>query len=205
MDRYRYGLNRIAPATGAVVTLEQAKHNCSIDDDDHDTVLADLIAQATDYCQERTDVSLLTETWQMTLDAFPRAKWIDIPRWPLQSIESVTYIDTNGDSREIAPEQFAVRIDHNGRGRVALKNWAAWPTTARTPDAVAITFRSGWPAAANVPPQWSRIVLMLVTWWFEQREAGVVGTITGQAPFGVEALLRSAAGVSDVDDFDLLD
>ncbi|QDV26740.1 head-tail connector protein [Aureliella helgolandensis] len=202
MDRYRYGLRKTVYACEDVVTLDQARRNCSVDEDDHDETLADLIHQARDYVEERTNCSLTTTTWEMAIDAFPRAKWLSLPRWPLQSVESIAYTAADGSEATIAADQLAVRIDEHGRGRVALKKWAEWPATESTPDAVRITFKAGWTEPLAVPRQWTRAILMLISWWFEQREAAVLGSAT-TVPLGVDALIDSASTADDFEDFDL--
>lgn len=203
MDAYRYALRRTEYACEDVISLDQAKRNCAIDGDEHDDTLVELIHQALDHVEERTDCSLTTTTWEMTFDAFPRAKSLDLPRWPLQSVESVTYVDAAGELQTIDTAKFVVRKDDYGRGRLALKGWESWPTTQCTPDAVTIAFKAGWEESAHVPPQWSRALLMLVAWWFEQREAGVIGVQASTVPLGIDALLDSAATADDFDEFDL--
>lgn len=202
MDPFRYALRRTEYACEDVISLDQARRNCSIDGDDHDDTLVELIHQALDHVEERTDCSLTTTTWSMTFDAFPTQCWLMLPRWPLQSVESITYTDAAGEEQTIDSSKFAVRIDDNGRGRLALKNWESWPATLSTPDAVTIAFKAGWTESAHVPPQWSRALLMLVAWWFEQREAGIVGSAQ-TVPFGIEELIASAATVDDFSDIDL--
>lgn len=186
------------------MTLEAARHNCSLSDGDHDEALTSLIQQAREYCEERTDVSLITTQWLMTFDRFPRCEnWLYLPRWPLASVDQIQYVDSTGTLATISTDSIVTRIDSQGRGRFALVDWTSWPDTRVTPDAVKITFTAGWTAPELVPAMWQRAILMLVTWWFEQREAAVLGTIANTAPIGVDDLLAAAAAVDDFDDFDL--
>jgi uncharacterized phiE125 gp8 family phage protein len=202
-DRYRYALRLIEPPSEDVISLEQARRNSSVDGDDHDEMLVELIQQARNYCEEQTDVCLLTATWEMTFDKFPcGSKPIELPRWPAQSIESVLYTDGAGDEQSIELDQLRLRIDDLGRGRLARAAWATWPITLDTPDAVKIQFKAGWLTPEAVPAVWTRAQLMLVSWWFEQREAGVYGQ-AARAPIGVDDLLANAAAIDDFEDFDL--
>lgn len=205
MDRFRYSLRKIATSSDEVVSLLQARHNCSVDGDEHDQALMELLAQARTFCEDRTDCCLLTTTWEMTFDAFPRAKRLLLPKWPLQSLTSMQYVDSNGATQSIDVNEFSIRLDDHGRGRIARKNWACWPVTALTPDAVKIEFVAGWQSAEKVPPTWSRAILMLVAWWLEQREAGVLGISSMEAPIGVADLLDSVSTADDIGDFDLCD
>lgn len=202
-DRFRYALRLVEPPTEDVISLEQARRNTSIDEDDHDEMLVELILQARNYCEEQTDVCLLTATWEMTFDKFPcGAKPLELPRWPAQTIESVIYTDPAGQEQTLDVSTLSLRIDELGRGRLARVAWNAWPATLDTPDAVRIQFKAGWQSPEAVPAVWTRAQLMLVSWWFEQREAGVYGQ-AAKAPVGIDDLLANAAAIDDFEEFDL--
>lgn len=204
MDRFRFATRLITPPEEDVVSVDQARRNCSVDDTEHDETLAELIQQARNYCEENTDVCLLTTVWEITCDAFPAgAGPIVLPRWPLQGIVGVYYIDSAGDEQSIELADLSLRIDDLGRGRLSRVRWAAWPATLHTPDAVRIRFTAGWQTPEDVPAVWTRAQLMLIAWWFEQREAGVLGTIAAKAPIGIDDLIQSAATVDDFDEFEV--
>jgi uncharacterized phiE125 gp8 family phage protein len=67
---------------------------------------------------------------------------------------------------------------------------------------VQIEFTAGWTGASDVPAQGSRAILLLVAWWFEQREAGSFDS-PQNIPYGVDAIIDSAATVDDFGDFEL--
>ena len=205
MDRFRYALRKLATSTDEVVSLAAARHNCAADGDEHDQALIEILAQSRTFVEERTDCSLLSTTWEMTFDQFPRSKKLYLPKWPLQSLVAVHYVDANGDSQTIDVDEFSIRLDDSGRGRIARKNYAPWPSTAITPDAVRIEFIAGWDSPEKVPPTWSRAILMLTAWWLEQREAGVLGISAVDAPIGVKDLIDSASTADDFGEFDLCD
>ncbi|MFO0939831.1 MAG: hypothetical protein U0930_03610 [Pirellulales bacterium] len=141
MDRFRYSLRKLSQSAEDVVSLDAARHNCAVDGTEHDQALVELLSQAREYCQSQTDVCLLTTTWEMTFDRFPRrSKYLYLPKWPLQSLIAVNYVDATGANQSIDLSEFTTRLDDHGRGRIARKNWAVWPTTAATPDAVKIQF-----------------------------------------------------------------
>jgi uncharacterized phiE125 gp8 family phage protein len=203
MDRFRYALRKLTPSAEEPVSLAAARANCAVDGTDHDATLVGLLAQAREYVEEKTDCSLLTTEWEMTLDAFPRAKYLYLPRWPLQSITAIEYTASDGTTQEIDDAAIRLRLDDHSRGRIALAGWSPWPVTASTPDAVAVRFVAGWPSPELVPAMWSRAILMLVAWWLEQREAGIIGGGAVEAPIGVAELLNSVATTDDFGDLDL--
>jgi uncharacterized phiE125 gp8 family phage protein len=205
VDPYRYSLRKLQPSLDDVVSLDQAKHNAALDGTEHDQAMVECLWQAREYIEQRTDCSLLATTWEITMDAFPKAKAIYLPRWPLQSIVEVNYVDTQGQSQAIPSEDLVLRLDDHGRGRFALRKWARWPAVDDTPDAVRVEFVAGWPSAVAVPPTFTRAMLMLSAWWFEQREAGIVGVSAIEAPLGIRELIDSMATSDDFGDFDLCD
>lgn len=203
-DQFRYALQRLTQPSEEPISLEQARFNCSIEDSDNDDALLDLVRQSREYCEERTDAALIACQWKMTFDYFPRCSaWLTLPRWPLQAVDSIEYVNWDGTLATIDTDNVVVRKDSHGRGRIALVDWANWPSTRNTPDAVRVTFTAGYLSASEVPSTWQRALLMLVAWWFEQREAGVLGTIASTAPIGVDDLLAAAAAVDDFEEFDL--
>ncbi len=119
IDRYRYSLRRITNPAIEAVSLDQAKRNARLDTSDHDETLTELIAEARRYCEERTDVCLITTQWELTMDAFPDRRWLYLPRWPIASVDSISYVQPDGSTTTLATNQVSLRRDDHGRGRIA--------------------------------------------------------------------------------------
>lgn len=180
----------VAPAAEPVTTAE-AKAHLRVDGADDDSYIAALVAAAREYCEGMQRRAYVTQTWTLTLDGFPAGgrTYIDIPLPPLQSVSSITYLDSTGDSQTWASSNYTV--DAKGTpGRVALAPDAVWPTTqAGRINAVTITFVAGYGLAADVPESMKQAIYLLVGDWYGNREAQVVGTVTQRLSFSVGALL----------------
>lgn len=117
------------------------------------------------YVEELCDRDLLTTTRTLKLDYFP-ACVIRLDRPPWQSVTSITYLDTAGDSQTLSTDYYGFNAD---RGRIYLKYGKLWPSTYSQADSVTITFVSGWSSAASVPAAIRQAVLRELAFQWEYR------------------------------------
>src|SRR3954471_23227089 len=97
----------VAPAIEPV-TLQEAKDFARVDGLEDDGLIASLIVTARQLAELATRRALITQTWVLKADAFPRARgnggWrfarrnapddsIRLPLPPLQSVTSIRYVD----------------------------------------------------------------------------------------------------------------
>jgi hypothetical protein len=166
-----------------------------------------------------TGRALITQTLALTLDGFPSG-WnplagqqanaggyyrersylggsglrpILLPRPPLQSVTSITYVDaTTGAVLTWDPSLYTVETpsgDYAEPGRIFPTVGQIYPIARAQPGAVVITFVAGYGTAAAVPAALKAGHLLLVGNWWRNREAGEI--VRGSAdvlPFGVDAL-----------------
>lgn len=100
----------------------------------------DVIETATGANVRRHRV-ILASTFELKLCAFPGGGVIEIPRTPLVSVSSITYVDTAGDAQTLATTAYSVRVNEN---RIVLAYNQAWPSTrGGYEDQVTITFVAG--------------------------------------------------------------
>jgi uncharacterized phiE125 gp8 family phage protein len=193
-------LSVVTPAAGLPVSLDAARRNSRIDTTDEDTRLTELIGAATKYVQRHTDTALITQTLSWKMDLFPRNKKpphsatrpLYLPTWPVQSLVSVSYVDMDGNTQTIPTNTIALRSPAFGHSRIARQNWEAWPSVKATPDAVDIRFIAGFGAThASVPDEFQQAILLLVSHWFENREAALGGSMSKEIEFSVSALIET--------------
>lgn len=190
----------VDPAEFAV-GLDEVKAYARIDADNNteDALLLQMIAEATDLIEGPNGLisrTLLTQTWQWKIDEFPSggATFFEIPLPPLQSISSITYVDTAGATQTWDASEYVVDTN-SSPGRVELAYQATWPTTRDILNAVTITFVSGYGAdRTDVPTGIRRGIAMLVTHWFDNRNpvvfGGQVSRIPRVVPLGIMSLLN---------------
>lgn len=195
------GLILITPPATEPLTLLQAKNHLRLEDDvnDDDALVSALIVAAREYAEVYTARALITQQWQLVMDDFPRARLYGervprefrLPKPALQSVESITYLASDGTSATLAEDQYIVDTASIS-GRIALAQGACWPCVLCQANAVTVSFTCGYgDNASDVPKGIIQAMLLLVGHWYENREAINVGNIVTPLSFAVDALLSA--------------
>lgn len=172
-----------------VVSLTDAKTYLRVSHDDEDTRIRDLIDAATRYIETRIDRDLLTKCHQMILCGFPAE--FEIPRPPTQAVLRIEYYDENNVLRTLPSSQWYAYQDGEYT-RVINEVDTTWPSTASRPDAVILTYESGYgDSQDDVPRRAKQAILMLARHWYDNPTAVVTGTIATDVPLTVASLVRS--------------
>jgi len=191
----RYSLKQtVAPAIEPV-TLDEAKAHLRVDTDDENAYITSLIAASRHMVEAYTQRQLITATFTAKFDDFPTGTAsLPVPRTPLGSVSSVTYVDYNGVTQTLSSAIYEV-ISDDTEAYVVLKPSQVWPTVQSLKrQAVTVTFTAGYGNATTDVPEAARsAILMLVGNLFENREAVATGTIAVKVPFALEALLDSVS------------
>ena len=181
------GYRLITPPAAFPVTLAEAKAQCRVDHADDDAILNRLIAAATSYLDARAGVlnrCLINQTWELTLDAFPPDE-IQIDLGPVQSIVDVNYDDPSGAAQSLVVTSYILDAASPTAWVVPQDDW---PATIEAVNAVRVRFIAGYGGtSAAVPDAIRHAILMLVSHWYENREA--VGQPQAELPMAVTALL----------------
>lgn len=156
-----------------------------------DNLLTRLIAGAREYVEHYLRQSLITQTWDLYLDEWPIANFINLPMSPVQSVTSLTYTDYEGT--ETSFTDFAVDTVSDP-GRAVLTYNSSWPDVELTTlNPIKVRYVAGYGAtSASVPTAVKTAIHLLITHLYENREAAVVrSSVLGieKLPFGVEAHL----------------
>ena len=167
------GLTRTT-SQGAGVSLSRAKKHLELDgaaDRIHDSHVSALVLAATKMAEDYTGRALTTQTWEMTLDSFPlygdRSIWL--PRPPLVSVTSITYVDSAGDPQTLDSAEYRVST-HREPAAVEEAYSSTWPTTRTVQEAVKVTFSAGFGADhESVPEVLQQAICLVVAYWFGNR------------------------------------
>lgn len=117
------------------------------------------------------NTTILPTRYALYLPSFPSGDIIDLPYPPVKSGVTVTYLDGTGAQRTLASDKYIFRSRRIEADLVALNGW---PSTAKHPRAVTITFDAGYDAG-KLPPNLERLVKLIAAAWYENREAEFVG------------------------------
>ena len=179
----------VTAPTEEPVSLDDAKAQVSIIDDiSHDARLLRLIKAARLQAEAHTGMRALTQTVRLELDTFPSGP-IDLGVYPVQSITSVQYDDTNNVQQSLTVNTHYYS-DITGMTPRLMTVDTSWPDTRdNKPGAVRITMVVGYTSAELVPEDFSQAVLMRLAELFDQTTESVQGTMTAPASVGFELLL----------------
>jgi len=177
----------VAPSVEPVVTADQ-KTWMRVDGTDEDTLIGSLAAAARAYVEMATSRQCITATWVLKLKNFPAGD-IVLPIFPLQSITSIKYYDSNDTQQTWSSSLYDVDTAMEP-GRVRPVSGEDYPSDVRGyTDDIEITFVSGdGDAASDVPDGVLAAIKILAANWFENREANTPIGLT-PVPMSLESLI----------------
>lgn len=164
----RWSLKRTVDPTSEPITPSDVIDHCGIPTHDQDAWLLRAIRAAREFAEIVQHRQFMTATWRLTLDEFP--SWeIKVPMPPLQSVSSITYLDTGGTSQTLGITLYTVSADAEPT-RITPAYGQVWPSTRYQLEAVKVTFVAGY-TSANLIPQTTIIAMtMMAADLYEHRE-----------------------------------
>lgn len=171
------------------VTVSDIKNQLELDvsDTSKDTQIELYIASARQIIEEYTGLALIDQQWRLELDHWPGdvERWWDgvkdgaitelvstgrkndvlLPRYPLQSVDSIT---ADGTAVVIA-DTFVVDTAQKP-GRLVIKRGATWPVVLDTASGIKITYTAGFSdSASEVPAALRLAVIQMAAYMYEHR------------------------------------
>jgi uncharacterized phiE125 gp8 family phage protein len=155
------------------VSLEELRLHLRLDTEDIDTLLSLYISAARDVIERYVRRQLLTASFELWCPSF--AQKITLPYPPLQSVDTIIYLDLTGAETVLNATTYVVNtIATPGEMTLALN--ATIPSTQLTfgSDAVRIFYTAGYGAkASDVPAPLRAAVLLCAADLFENPTAQV--------------------------------
>ncbi len=170
------------------VSLATAKAHLRLDENTEDTLVSALIVAARQAAEARIGRALISQTWELILDAFPATE-IKLGLPPVVSIASVKYVDADGVERTLDASNYT--LDADTAPGWLLPAWGAeWPATRDVANAVRIRFVTGYGAAeSDVPAAIRQWLLVTIGTLYANREATAPGQHTEVPRSFVDGLL----------------
>lgn len=167
---------RTVEPTEEPVTLSEIKTHLRISGCDDDLALKQYLKSAREEAENHIDETLMESTWEYRLDEFPDE--ICLPMGPIQSISSISYVDTDGATQTFSDYQF------NREGKLKPAYGEEWPETRDQYDAVTITYVAGESDADRIQDDIKQAIKLMVGSYDISREDIVigVGTVVTEAP-----------------------
>lgn len=175
-----------APASEPV-TRSDAKDHLRVDHTTEDTYIDALITAARQHVENVTNRALISQTWKLYLDRFPIE--ISLPRAPIQSVNSIEYVDSDGVTQTLSSSIYTVDTDSEP-GLIYKAYYQTWPSIRDVEKAITITYVAGYgDSGSDVPGPIIQAIKLLVSHMYENREPVNIGSSVSEIPMAIDALL----------------
>jgi len=148
----------ISPPAVLAVTLAEAKDQLRIDQDDSafDSQLAIWIAGIVREAEHATGRVFVNRAMRVTLDRFEPAIRLSAPTF---SVESVKFIDVDGQERTLDPADYFVdKVTEPGYAMPEMGK--TWPATRGRPNAVMVDYTAGYGPDATTTPAAAKLYVL---------------------------------------------
>lgn len=142
-----------ASSTGASFTVPSTtdlKTHFRVTDTNSDDYIAALSSAVMTHLEAVTGRAIGSRKYTWTLDSFPCSWVLYVPKPPLQSVTSITYIDTDGSTDTWGSTYYTVDTA-SVPARITPAYQETWPITRDVPNAVTIVFTAGYTSSGQVP------------------------------------------------------
>ena len=158
------------------ISVAEVKLHIRVDQSDEDTLMAMIITAARQHAEQITARSFMTQKWAYILDGFydGSGQTIRLEKGPVNSVDSITYIDMAGVLQTMPPTDYAV--DYTGPlTRITPKFGKIWPITLPQMATVIINFTAGYGDATQVPEGLKSWIKLRCGTLYENREDVLIG------------------------------
>jgi uncharacterized phiE125 gp8 family phage protein len=180
-----------APASEPVTAAELRTHLRVDSTELPDAEANALIAESRQMIEETIGLAFISQSWRLSLDRWPggaEAWWdgvrqmaiselyapsymtsVQLPRWPLASITTVTVFDEDSNSQTVTVADTFDVDTYQIPGRMTLKRGSTWPIALRANNAIQIVYVAGYANAAAVPATMKRALKQLAAFLYTNR------------------------------------
>jgi uncharacterized phiE125 gp8 family phage protein len=155
------------------VSIELARAQLRLDDQDDDSVIEQYISAARVKIENHTGVLLAARPVVERFDRFHSCGRLELRHRPVFAgdVTQVAYVDTSGSAAELVGFR-VLESDLEGIISPAVVMPALgsyWPLTYYTTDAVTVFYVAGFADPGDVPAPFKQAILVLVTAMYENR------------------------------------
>lgn len=190
----KYSLQRSVSPSVEPVSLAELKAHLKIDHTADDASLMSLISMGRQAVERDTGQSLITQTWVLRRDDWP-CKYIELHHAPVQSVTSITYVDTAGATQTWSSSEYVVDI-YSKPALVRCGYSYSWPSIRGDERGIAVTYVAGYGAAGtSVPYELRQAVLLRCQLEYDGWNADAFGTMRGAADAYERIVAANRVGV----------
>lgn len=188
-------LTVLTPPVGDVITLAQAKAHLRVIFDDDDATIGDYIATAVELCADAIARAFLPTQFRLALAGFPgQGQHLDprvydldrrylerplpyglqpiyLPRAPVLTVDSITYLDASGIRQTLAPS--AYHVEPGDGARVLPAYGQTWPSARVIDGSIRVDFTAGYVDSDAIPAKIKHAVRVTLAYLYDNRGAEV--------------------------------
>lgn len=177
-----------SPPAAEPITVAEAKAHLRVDGTAEDVLIASLILTSRLHIEAALGLALVTQTWKLLLDRWPKGATVPLPLRPVASIASVRVLAADGTPATLAASDYL--LEGQGIPPRLVRTGILWPEPGQAAAGIEITFTAGFgPAANDVPAPIRQALLLLVAHWYEHRDPIEIGAPETAIPRAVSELL----------------
>lgn len=150
-------------AASEPVSAAEVKAQAEIDFTDDDTLITLLIAGARAFAEKYCGTRFATQTISVKCDCF--SDFAKFAEAPVQSVTSITYVDTDGATQTLATSVYELRND-GLEVSIVLKYGQTWPAT-QVGSRITVVAVVGY---TTVPDDVKRALLLYIAGGYANRE-----------------------------------
>lgn len=161
---------------------------------ENDSIIPALITAARRYCEGVQNRAYVDQVLRLTVDAFPSASYIKLPRAPASTVASIVYYGTGNTANTMTVSDYYVDTASEP-GRVHLAYGESWPSdTLRPANGIEVQYTAGYGSAVtSVPGEVKHAIKLIVGHMWEHREGSDVKAMSPawirNSFMGVDSLL----------------
>ena len=178
-----------SPAAVEPVSLAEAKADLRVDGTADDNLIRSLIVTSRLHIEAALGLALITQSWQLLLDAWPKSRRVPLPMRPIRDVSAVG-VRGDDDSLEAVPPSAFILDGTGNPARLVWRNAATAIDPGRPVNGIEITFTAGFgDTPEDVPAPIRHALVLLVAHWYEHREPVEIGAAATAIPSMVSELL----------------
>lgn len=194
----RWNISTVTASTGEPVTLDEMKLALRVDREqtDEHAYIQGLTRAATTVVESMSGRTLLQTTLRWSMDRVEywtdpdtAMQFLRVPRPPLKSVSSITYVDSTGVTTTWASSNYSVDT-YSEPGRITLVYGGEWPTIRQQANSVQVQFIAGASTTTGIDEAYKTAIKLLADHWYNHR-AAVDEIQLHPVPMAVEALLAA--------------
>ncbi len=158
-----------------ILTTAEAKNYLKIDTSADDTLISDMVASATDYCENYLGQKFITQTIAEVFDKIPKPKIGDLfptlflTVHPVQSVTSITYTDTNETEQTWNASLYKVDT-YRKAARITPSYGEVFPDILAEINSLTVTYVAGYgDASSDVPASIRQAVRLVLSDMYHNR------------------------------------